>query len=100
LDYFPNLQHFIAYWQTNLIYLALITERIPVIPFFPPSHIADGDYSYGPTINFGEVFDVPRLQREIGIPILEFHQVKVGSIFLYDLFYNWLFAGSSQRVAG
>ncbi|KAJ7282082.1 hypothetical protein C8J57DRAFT_89866 [Mycena rebaudengoi] len=76
LDYFPNLQHFIAYWQTNLIYLALITERIPVIPFFPPSHIADGDYSYGPTINFGEVFDVPRLQREIGIPILEFHQVK------------------------
>ncbi|KAF5352395.1 hypothetical protein D9756_005940 [Leucocoprinus leucothites] len=56
----------------NLIYLAMITERVPIIPMFTPSHIG-GDK---PTINFGEVFDVQRLARGIGIPVLEWHQVK------------------------
>ncbi|KAF9225474.1 hypothetical protein BS17DRAFT_879488 [Gyrodon lividus] len=56
----------------NLLYLAIITDRVPIIPKFIPSHIG-GDT---PPIAFGDVFDIPRLQNALGIPILEWHQVK------------------------
>lgn len=58
--------------QMNLLYLALITDRIPIIPMFTPSHIGDAV----PPIDFGLVFDVPRLRKVLGTPILEWHEVK------------------------
>ncbi|KAJ6547863.1 hypothetical protein B0H10DRAFT_2170100 [Mycena sp. CBHHK59/15] len=60
---------------TNLIYLGLITERVPIIPLFTPMHVAEGP-SHGPTLDFGDVFDIPRLQRALRKPILEWRQVK------------------------
>jgi len=57
----------------NLLYLALITERVPVIPYFTPTHVGGGN---APTLAFGEVFDIPRLQKAMGAAILEWHQVK------------------------
>ena len=61
--------------QGNLIYLALITDRIPVIPKFTPLHVlADGQAEDLP---FGDVFDVPRLASLIGSPVLEWRDVKV-----------------------
>ncbi|KAJ7622484.1 hypothetical protein FB45DRAFT_125421 [Roridomyces roridus] len=56
----------------NLIYLAQMTERVPIIPRFRPVHL---DPSL-PHMDFGDVFDVPRLRRATGIPILEWRQVK------------------------
>ena len=56
----------------NLIYLGFITDRVPVVAMFTPSHIG-GD---APVITFGEVFDVPRFIRESGIPLLEWLEVK------------------------
>ncbi|KAG2140052.1 hypothetical protein DEU56DRAFT_291167 [Suillus clintonianus] len=56
----------------NLIYLALITERIPIIPKFLSSHID----SSAPPFPFGEIIDVPRLSQAIGTPLLEWHEVK------------------------
>ncbi|KAG5647758.1 hypothetical protein DXG03_008481 [Asterophora parasitica] len=56
----------------NLIYLAMITDRIPVIPMFTPSHIGGAV----PPIDFGLVFDVPRLRKALNIPVLEWHEVK------------------------
>lgn len=56
----------------NLIYLALITDRIPILPMFTPSHIGGGV----PPIAFGEVFDVPRLRKLLGKPVLEWREVK------------------------
>jgi len=56
----------------NLLYLALITERIPIIPMFTPSHIGGAV----PPIDFGLVFDVPHLRQAIGKPVLEWHEVK------------------------
>ncbi|KAG2140412.1 hypothetical protein BD769DRAFT_1626303 [Suillus cothurnatus] len=50
----------------NLIYLALLTERTPIIPKFVSSHM-DSDT---PPFIFGEVFD------SIGIHLLEWHEVK------------------------
>ena len=60
--------------QGNLIYLALITDRIPVIPKFIPSHVlADGHVGDLP---FGDVFDVPRLASLIKSPVLEWRDIK------------------------
>ncbi|KAF5385096.1 hypothetical protein D9615_001270 [Tricholomella constricta] len=56
----------------NLIYLALITDRIPVIPIFTPSHIGGAV----PPIDFGLVFDIPRLRKALNKPVLEWHEVK------------------------
>ncbi|KAG0699739.1 hypothetical protein DFH29DRAFT_854523 [Suillus ampliporus] len=56
----------------HLIYLALITERIPIIAKFLSSHIDES----APPFAFGEVFDVPRLSQAIGIPVLEWQEVK------------------------
>ncbi|TFK99714.1 hypothetical protein BDV98DRAFT_623553 [Pterulicium gracile] len=57
----------------NLLYLALISDRIPILPMFTPSHIGGGV----PPIAFGEVFDLPRLRKLLGKPILEWRDVKV-----------------------
>ncbi|KAH7886098.1 hypothetical protein F5I97DRAFT_2025845 [Phlebopus sp. FC_14] len=66
----------------NLLYLAIITDRVPIIPKFIPSHVG-GDT---PPIAFGDVFDVSRLKKSLGIPILEWHEVKdVDSQTLEDL---------------
>ncbi|KAK7058451.1 hypothetical protein VNI00_002085 [Paramarasmius palmivorus] len=56
----------------NLIYLGLITDRIPVLPVFTPSHIG-GDK---PPIAFGDVFDVPRLSKLLGKPVIEWRDIK------------------------
>ncbi|KAH9857996.1 hypothetical protein C2E23DRAFT_855905 [Lenzites betulinus] len=56
----------------NLIYLGSVTDRVPVVGMFTPSHIG-GDV---PPILFGEVFDVPRFNRESGIQIVEWYEVK------------------------
>jgi hypothetical protein len=56
----------------NLLYLALITDRIPVLPMFTPSHIGGNVRP----IDFGQMFDVPRLRSLLGKPVLEWHEVK------------------------
>ena len=63
---------FIRRAQGNLIYLALITERVPIIGPFTPSHIG-GDAG---DILFSEVFDIDYLSEKIGIPVLEWNEVK------------------------
>ncbi|KAL0951547.1 hypothetical protein HGRIS_008230 [Hohenbuehelia grisea] len=64
----------------NLIYLALITDRIPVLAMFTPSHIGGGEAP----IAFGDVFDVPRLRQLIGKPVLEWREVKDSSSDVVD----------------
>ncbi|GJE85810.1 O-fucosyltransferase family protein [Phanerochaete sordida] len=56
----------------NLIYLGIITDRVPVVAMFTPSHIG-GDAG---VITFGEVFDVQRFRDESGTPLLEWLEVK------------------------
>ncbi|KAJ7125784.1 hypothetical protein C8R43DRAFT_1212127 [Mycena crocata] len=64
--------------QMNLIYLSLMTERVPILPPFNPTHIKKGAAAGTtiPTIDFGEVYDIPRLQKALGKPVLEWFQVK------------------------
>ena len=54
-----------------MIYLAMITSRVPVIPPFT-SEIG-GDRV---PIPFSEIFDLPYLRQKLGIPILEWSDIK------------------------
>ncbi|KAI0315253.1 hypothetical protein OF83DRAFT_366370 [Amylostereum chailletii] len=56
----------------NLIYLAILTQRVPILGQFIPSHIG-GDAG---TIPFSEVFDIDLLSEKIGMPVLEWRDVK------------------------
>jgi hypothetical protein len=60
--------------QGNLIYLALITNRVPIIGAFTPSHV--NGHGHAPHIPFGDVFDVPRLRKHLNKPVLEWREVK------------------------
>lgn len=56
----------------NLIYLGMITDRVPIVAMFVPMHIgSDADVIY-----FSEIFDVPRFIEDAGFPLLEWYQVK------------------------
>ncbi|OSD05608.1 hypothetical protein PYCCODRAFT_1464961 [Trametes coccinea BRFM310] len=55
----------------NLIYLGMITDRVPILPPFT-SYID----AVAQPLPFSEIFDVPRLARAINTPILEWHMVK------------------------
>ncbi len=57
-----------------MIYLGVITERVPILPPFTPSHVLQDGEAW--VLPFGEVFDVPRMQKAMNIPILEWHDVK------------------------
>ncbi|KAJ7751242.1 hypothetical protein DFH07DRAFT_774856 [Mycena maculata] len=64
----------------NLIYLGLVTDRIPILPIFLPSHLLlntlGNAYS---ALNFRDVFDLPRLRKATGIPVLEWWNVKASN---------------------
>jgi hypothetical protein len=49
-----------------------MTGRVPVLPMFEPSHV---DHSAGP-ISVSQVFDIPRLEATLGMPVLEWQEVK------------------------
>ncbi|KAJ7124584.1 hypothetical protein C8R43DRAFT_1135539 [Mycena crocata] len=57
----------------NMLYLALMTERIPILPRFRPVHLDEYNVSH---LDFGDIFDVPRLERHLGKQVLEWRQVK------------------------
>jgi hypothetical protein len=49
-----------------------LTERVPIIGPFTPSHVGDN----AGNIPFSEVFDIDYLSERIGIPVLEWNEVK------------------------
>ncbi|KAF9518214.1 hypothetical protein BS47DRAFT_1256054, partial [Hydnum rufescens UP504] len=63
-------------WMTyiNVIFLAQITNRIPIIGPFVPSHVGNGEEAG--FVPFGDVFDVPRLAEAMHFPLLEWRDVK------------------------
>ncbi|KAJ6520070.1 hypothetical protein C8R45DRAFT_805951 [Mycena sanguinolenta] len=69
----------------NLMYLGFITERVPVLPVFLPSHFMLNNYGddHSP-LPFGDVFDLPRLRRAINKPVLEWRDVKASNSTVTD----------------
>ncbi|KAJ3916990.1 hypothetical protein F5877DRAFT_80388 [Lentinula edodes] len=60
----------------NMIYLGFITDRVPVVPMFTPSHVNIGAANPVRPIAFGDVFDVPLMRKLTGKAILEWREVK------------------------
>ncbi|QRV86514.1 hypothetical protein RhiJN_14532 [Ceratobasidium sp. AG-Ba] len=58
----------------NLVYMGMLTGRVPVIPPFTPSHVGSMN-EVGP-IAFRDVFDVQALAYGLGIHILEWDDLK------------------------
>ncbi|KAG8923486.1 hypothetical protein FRC02_011115 [Tulasnella sp. 418] len=63
---------FMAY--CNLIYLGMLSSRIPIVPPFVPElgHLAQGSLN----TDFSEFFDLSRLRESLNYPVLEWSQVK------------------------
>ncbi|KAJ7173652.1 hypothetical protein C8R46DRAFT_1083522 [Mycena filopes] len=80
----------------NLIYMGLITERIPIMPPFIPVYQPQDS----PELDFGEVFDIPRLQKAMGWPILEWPQVKIPHSNVVDDLGCWSVMNVTQRTTG
>jgi hypothetical protein len=57
---------------TNLVYLATLTRRVPVLPPFVPMHVGHEHQS----LPFGDIFDLPALSATLGMPVLDWHHVK------------------------
>lgn len=55
----------------NLIYLGLITGRVPIVHLFNNAHTPDT-----PSIPFHSVFDLDRLSNELQLPVIEWDEVK------------------------
>ena len=80
----------------NMIYLALLTTRTPVIPPFAPSHVAN-DGGFPP---FGDIFDVPRLASAINAPVLEWRDVKQENSTAFDELGCWTIWGLVGSTSG
>ncbi|KAJ7138652.1 hypothetical protein C8R46DRAFT_1361718 [Mycena filopes] len=57
----------------NILYVARLTGRVPIIPRFRPVHLVDNNVAH---LDFSDVFDLPRLRRELDTPVLEWRDVK------------------------
>lgn len=80
--------------QGNLIYLALITDRIPVLPKFTPSHVlVEGRVGDLP---FGEIFDVPLLSLLLKTPVLEWRDVKIDEPYVTETMGCWAVWAAQQ----
>ncbi|KIY48048.1 hypothetical protein FISHEDRAFT_44056, partial [Fistulina hepatica ATCC 64428] len=57
----------------NLLYMASLADRVPIIPPFYPDHHISHDQAVLP---FGAVFDLDALRRHMRMPILEWRDIK------------------------
>ncbi|KAF8966425.1 hypothetical protein BDZ97DRAFT_682823 [Flammula alnicola] len=57
----------------NMIYLGTITNRIPIIPPFAPSHHIPRSAGIVP---FGDIFNLDYLRKKLDSPVLEWRDVK------------------------
>ncbi|KAJ7150201.1 hypothetical protein C8R46DRAFT_1229772 [Mycena filopes] len=76
----------------NLLYLAVITDRIAILPVFMSTHLP----GHAPPLMFGDAFDVPRLRRALGRPVLEWQDVKEKNSTVLDDIGCWNVWGSVQ----
>ncbi|KAK0476829.1 hypothetical protein IW261DRAFT_1490269 [Armillaria novae-zelandiae] len=72
--------------QVNTIYLGIISDRIPVIPPFSPSHHVSDEAGI---IAFGDVFNLTRLRDFLQSPIIEWCDIKTPLEKLGDPAASW-----------
>lgn len=81
--------------QGNMIYLAFLTQRVPILPAFAPSHVGWDQRR----VPFSEVFDLPRLAAAVHMPIIEWDDLKDTNSVVDDTlgcWSNWATASKTQ----
>ncbi|KAH7340519.1 hypothetical protein B0J17DRAFT_715729 [Rhizoctonia solani] len=58
----------------SLVYLSILTRRVPVVPAFLAEHFSK-PVDVAP-ITFSNIFDLPYLSGKLGIPVVEWHELK------------------------
>ena len=56
----------------NMIYLAILTKRVPILARFAPTHVGNE----AGFIPFSEIFDLPRMSKALEMPLIEWGQLK------------------------
>ncbi|EJT99005.1 hypothetical protein DACRYDRAFT_82888 [Dacryopinax primogenitus] len=84
----------------HLLFLAHLSNRVPVLPRFTPTHFPK---SAG-MMRFSDIFDLPQLERALNMPILEWDDLKltqanVSYIPREDLgcWSSWMAGGEENR---
>ncbi|KAJ7897112.1 GDP-fucose protein O-fucosyltransferase-domain-containing protein, partial [Mycena olivaceomarginata] len=74
----------------NLVYLGLITDRVPVLPVFLPSYFMRNNYGndHSP-LPFSQVFDLEGLRKAMKQPVLEWGDVKASKSTVLDEIGCW-----------
>ncbi|KDN51561.1 hypothetical protein RSAG8_00106, partial [Rhizoctonia solani AG-8 WAC10335] len=66
----------------SLVYLGILTGRVPVVPAFLAEHFGNPtDITPTP---FSDIFDLPYLSGKLGLPIVEWHELKRTAYSLVD----------------
>ncbi|KAG8858396.1 hypothetical protein FRB96_005281 [Tulasnella sp. 330] len=73
--------------DVNLIYLAILSSRIPIIPPHVPMHVGTSDEV--DLLHFGEVWDIDLLRFHTGVPLLEWRDVKSAQSTELDVLGCW-----------
>ncbi|KAJ7750367.1 hypothetical protein B0H16DRAFT_1374326 [Mycena metata] len=76
----------------NLLYLAVITDRTAILPVFVSTHLP----GHAPGLVFSDAFDLPRLRRALGRPVLEWQEIKEPGSKVVDDLGCWNVWGSVQ----
>lgn len=83
--------------SVNLIYLAILASRVPIVPPHVPMHV--GPSAEVGILHFGDVWDLDALRQSTGMPILEWRDVKVIEGLELDVLGCWTqWATSSSRT--
>jgi len=81
-----------------VIYFALRSKRIPIVPHFTPHgyHLRNDS---APLLRFGEVFDLPRISALIKTPIVEMSELKQSEIGEQrTMYYDEEFGAHSEEI--
>jgi len=82
--------------QCNLIYIGLLSSRIPVLPPFHAVHHFSVDVQ--PLI-FGDIFDIPYLVSQIHSPVLQWSDIKIADYFGTNYTTEQLQSGDEEKLS-
>ncbi|KAF9527346.1 hypothetical protein CPB83DRAFT_836712 [Crepidotus variabilis] len=84
-DNLKNDTYYLTSWTTagftnqfmgyvNMIYLATLTDRVPIVPPFAPFHHISAEAG---VVSFGDIFDLELLSSQLRVAVLEWRDVKI-----------------------
>lgn len=89
----------------NLVYLAILTSRVPIMPPFEPGADHMGSIAENGVVHFTDIWDVDYFETKVGVSLLDWREVKrmpdaaVGPASM-DLLGCWTLYATAQNRKG